>query len=67
MKVKIAIVAVILFFGGCAVKKGLEFKNSPTGQVIQQLQEKKKSLRTYKNHHYNSQPNYNLRKTNAYH
>ena len=44
MKVKIAIVAVILFFGGCAVKKGLEFKNSPTGQVIQQLQEKKEII-----------------------
>ena len=44
MKVKIAIAAVILFFGGCAVKKGLEFKNSPTGQVIQQLQEKKEII-----------------------
>ena len=44
MKVKIAIVAVILFFGGCAVKKGLEFKNSPTGQVIRQLQEKKEII-----------------------
>jgi len=44
MKVKIAIAVVILFFGGCAVKKGLEFKNSPTGQVIQQLQEKKEII-----------------------
>ena len=43
MKVKIAIAVVILLFGGCAVKKGLEFKNSPTGKVIQQLQEKKRN------------------------
>ena len=44
MKVKIAIAVVILLFGGCAVKKGLEFKNSPTGKVIQQLQEKKEII-----------------------
>ena len=44
MKVKIAIAVVILLFGGGAVKKGLEFKNSPTGKVIQQLQEKKEII-----------------------
>ena len=44
MKVKIAIAVIILFFGGCAVKKGLEFKNSPTGKVIEQLQERKQLI-----------------------
>tara|TARA_B100001250_G_scaffold192656_1_gene165619 strand:+ start:19 stop:198 length:180 start_codon:yes stop_codon:yes gene_type:complete len=44
MKVKLAIAAVVLLFGGCAVKKVIEFKSSPTGQVIEQLQERKQLI-----------------------
>tara|TARA_R100001082_G_scaffold111238_1_gene94359 strand:+ start:12862 stop:13053 length:192 start_codon:yes stop_codon:yes gene_type:complete len=44
MKVKLAILALLLFFGGFAVKKGLELKNSPTVKVIQQLQDKKEII-----------------------
>ena len=44
MKVKVAIAVVVLFFGGCAVKKVIEFKSSPTGQVIEQLQERKQLI-----------------------
>ena len=44
MKVKIGIAIVVLFFGGCTVKKVFEFKNSPTGQVIEQLQERKQLI-----------------------
>jgi hypothetical protein len=44
MKVKLAILAVLVIAGGFGVQKYNQFKNSPTGQVIEQLQEKKQLI-----------------------
>jgi len=44
MKVKLAILAVLVIAGGLGVQKYNQFKNSPTGQVIEQLQEKKQLI-----------------------
>ena len=44
MKVKLAILAVLVIAGGCGAHKYNQFKNSPTGQVIEQLQEKKQLI-----------------------
>ena len=41
MKVKLAILAGLIIVGGVAANLINGFKSSPTGQVIQQLQEKK--------------------------
>ena len=44
MKVKIAIIAGLIILGGVGAKIINNFKNSPTGQVIEQLQEKKQLI-----------------------
>ena len=47
MKVKLAILAVLVIAGGCGAQKYNQFKNSPTGQVIEQLQERKQLIESY--------------------
>ena len=44
MKVKIAILAGLVILGGVGANIINNFKNSPTGQVIEQLQEKKQLI-----------------------
>ena len=44
MKVKIAILAGLIILGGVGANIVNNFKNSPTGQVIEQLQEKKQLI-----------------------
>ena len=44
MKVKIAIIAGLIILGGVGAKIINNFKNSPTGQVIEQLQERKQQI-----------------------
>ena len=44
MKVKLGILLIIVVAGGVAVQKYNQFKNSPTGQVIEQIQEKKQLI-----------------------
>ena len=44
MKVKIAILAGLIILGGVGANIVNNFKNSPTGQVIEQLQERKQLI-----------------------
>ena len=44
MKVKIAILAGLIILGGVGANIVINFKNSPTGQVIEQLQERKQQI-----------------------
>ena len=44
MKVKLGILLILVVAGGVAAQKYNQFKNSPTGQVIEQLQEKKQLI-----------------------
>ena len=44
MKIKLAILAAIVIAGGFGAHKYNQFRNSPTGKVIEQLQEKKKLI-----------------------
>jgi len=44
MKVKLAILAGLVIVGGVGVNIVNNFKNSPTGQVIEQLQERKQLI-----------------------
>jgi len=44
MKVKLGILLILVVVGGVAVQKVNQFKNSPTGQVIEQLQERKQQI-----------------------
>ena len=44
MKIKLAILAALLIAGGYAGHKYNQFRSSPTGKVIEQLQEKKKLI-----------------------
>ena len=44
MKVKLGILAGLLVLGGVGANIINNFKNSPTGQVIEQLQEKKQLI-----------------------
>mgnify|MGYP003143194563 FL=1 len=44
MKVKIAILAGLVILGGVGANIINNFKNSPTGQVIEQLQERKQQI-----------------------
>ena len=44
MKVKLLILAGLVILGGVGANIINNFKNSPTGQVIEQLQEKKKLI-----------------------
>lgn len=44
MKVKLAILAGLVILGGVGANIINNFKNSPTGQVIEQIQEKKQLI-----------------------
>jgi len=44
MKVKLGILLILVVAGGVAAQKYNQFKASPTGQVIEQLQEKKQLI-----------------------
>ena len=44
MKVKLALLAGLIILGGVGAKIINNFKNSPTGQVIEQVQEKKQLI-----------------------
>ena len=44
MKVKLAILAGLIVLGGVGANIINNFKNSPTGQVIEQLQERKQQI-----------------------
>ena len=44
MKIKLAILAAIVIAGGFGAHKYNQFRNSPTGKVIEQLQEKKELI-----------------------
>ena len=44
MKVKLAILAGLIILGGVGANIVNNFKNSPTGQVLEQLQEKKQLI-----------------------
>ena len=44
MKVKLGILLILVIAGGVAAQKYNQFKNSPTGQVIEQIQEKKQLI-----------------------
>jgi len=47
MKIKLAIVAVLVLAGAYGAHKVNQFRSSPTGQVIEQLQEKKKLIEDF--------------------
>ena len=49
MKIKLGILLVLVVAGGVAAQKYNQFKNSPTGKVIEQLQEKKKLIEQFTN------------------
>ena len=44
MKVKLAILAGLIVLGGVGANIINNFKNSPTGQVVEQLQERKELI-----------------------
>ena len=44
MKVKLGILLILVVVGGVAVQKVNQFRNSPTGKVIEQLQERKQQI-----------------------
>jgi len=44
MKVKIAILAGLVILGGIGANIFNNFKNSPTGKVVEQLQERKQQI-----------------------
>tara|TARA_B100000579_G_scaffold353300_1_gene307975 strand:+ start:205 stop:381 length:177 start_codon:yes stop_codon:yes gene_type:complete len=44
MKVKLAILAGLVILGGVGANIINNFKNSPTGQVIEQIQERKQQI-----------------------
>ena len=47
MKVKLAILAVLVIAGGFGAHKYNQFKNSPSGQLIETLQERKQLIESY--------------------
>ena len=47
MKVKIAILAVLVFAGAFGAHKVNQFRSSPTGQLIETLQERKQLIESY--------------------
>ncbi len=49
MKIKLGILLVLVVAGGVAAQKYNQFKNSPTGKVIEQLQEKKELIEQFTN------------------
>ena len=44
MKVKLGILLILVVAGGVAAQKYNQFRSSPTGQVIEQIQEKKQLI-----------------------
>jgi len=44
MKVKLAIIAGLVILGGIGANIVNNFKNSPTGKVVEQLQERKQQI-----------------------
>ena len=44
MKIKLAILAALVIAGSFGAHKYNQFRNSPTGKVIEQLQEKKELI-----------------------
>ena len=50
MKVRIAIFVLVIAGGAFGIHKVNEFRNSPTGKVIEQLQERKQLIEEYTNH-----------------
>jgi len=44
MKVKLAIIAGLIILGGVGANIINNFKNSPTGKVVEQLQERKQQI-----------------------
>ena len=49
MKIKLAILAALVIAGGFGAHKYNQFRNSPTGKVIEQLQEKKELIEQFTN------------------
>tara|TARA_B100001113_G_C20956071_1_gene555338 strand:- start:56 stop:238 length:183 start_codon:yes stop_codon:yes gene_type:complete len=49
MKIKLAILAALVIAGGYGAHKYNQFRNSPTGKVIEQLQEKKELIEKFTN------------------
>ena len=47
MKVRIAIFVLVIAGGALGIHKVNEFRNSPTGKVIEQLQERKQLIEEY--------------------
>jgi|TARA_R100001463_G_C3489104_1_gene217808 hypothetical protein len=47
MKVRIAIFVLVIAGGAFGIHKVNEFRNSPTGKVIEQLQERKQLIEEY--------------------
>jgi hypothetical protein len=47
MKVKLAILVVLVLAGGFSAHKYNQFKNSPSGQLIETLQERKQLIESY--------------------
>ena len=44
MKIKLAVLLIIVVAGGVAAQKYNQFKNSPSGQLIETLQERKQLI-----------------------
>ena len=44
MKVKLAVLLILVVAGGVAAQKYNQFKNSPSGQLIETLQERKQLI-----------------------
>jgi len=49
MKIKLAILATLVIAGGFGAHKYNQFRNSPTGKVIEQLQERKELIEQFTN------------------
>tara|TARA_Y200000002_G_scaffold194038_1_gene160322 strand:- start:174 stop:353 length:180 start_codon:yes stop_codon:yes gene_type:complete len=47
MKVRIALFVLIIAGGSFGIHKINEFRNSPTGQVIEEIQEKKQLIESF--------------------
>jgi len=49
MKIKLAILAALVLAGGFGAHKFNQFRSSPTGKVIEQLQERKELIEQFTN------------------
>ena len=47
MKVKLAVLLILVVAGGVAAQKYNKFKNSPSGQLIETLQERKELIEDF--------------------